>query len=185
MSMYLSSRVGRGLYLSTRAHPAAVALLLPVWLAVAAISLTLRLTLLVAHVFLRVRMERARMDLKKAERVALANALGYDAVTADVEELRAEGIAVWTVYSVGGRFIPGSYPEERARLARLYPTDADKINRVGDFPSASSARRVANGLRRHAFTFDELKQLFGAETAPVNTENPQRKEVLKGVEQPS
>ncbi len=185
MSMYLSSRVGRGLYLSTRAHPLAVALLLPVWLAVAAISLTLRLALLVAHVFIRVRMERVRMDLEKAERVALANALAYDAVTADVEELRAEGIAVWTVYSVGGRFIPGRYPEESARLARFYPNDAGRINQVGFFPSASSARRVATGLRRHGYTFDELKHLFGADTAPVNTENPRRKEVLKGVEQPS
>lgn len=170
MSMYLSSRVGRGLILSTRAHPVAVALLLPVWLAVVVLSLTLRLTLLVSHAFLRVRLERARRDLEKAERVAIVNALAYDALTADVEELRAEGIAVWTVYSVGGRFIPGRYQEERARLARSYPTDADKINRVGDFPSASSARRVANGLRRHSFTFDELKELFGAKTAQVNKE---------------
>jgi hypothetical protein len=159
--------------------------LLPVWLAVGIISLTLRLTLLLSHVFIRVRMERVRMDLKKVERVAIANALAYDAVTADVEELRAEGIAVWTVYSVGGRFIPGRYPAEEVRLARLYPNDAGRINHVGFFPSASSARRVANGLRRHGFTFDELKQLFGAETVPVNTENPQRKKVLKGVEQPS
>jgi len=168
MSMYLSSRVGRGLYLSTRAHPLAVALLLPVWLTVGVISLTLRLALLVSHVFIRVRMERVRMDLEKAKRVAIVNALAYDAVTANVEELRAEGIAVWTVYSVGGRFIPGRYPAEVARLARLYPTDADKINRVGDFPSASSARRVANGLRRHGFTFAELKQLFGADTTQLN-----------------
>lgn len=170
MSMYLSSRVGRGLYLSTRAHPLAVALLLPVWLTVGVISLTLRLALLLSHVFIRLRMERVRMDLEKAERVAIANALAYDAVTADVEELRAEGIAVWTVYSVGGRFIPGRYPTEEARLARLYPNDADKINRVGNFPSASSARRVANGLRRHGFTFDELKQLFGTDTTQVNKE---------------
>ncbi len=185
MSMYLSSRAGRGLYLSTRAHPVAVALLLPVWLAVSVISLTLRLTLLVSHAFLRVRLERTRRDLEKAERVALVNALAYDAVTADVEELRAEGIAVWTVYSVGGRFIPGRYPAEEVRLARLYPNDAGKINQVGFFPSASSARRVANGLRRHRFTFDELKQLFGAETAPVNTEDPHGKEAPKGLEQPS
>ena len=185
MSMYLSSRVGRGLYLSTRAHPVAVALLLPFWLAVGVISMTLRLALLLSHVFIRVRMERVRMDLEKAERVAIANALAYDAVPADVEELRAEGIAVWTVYSVGGRFIPGRYPEESARLARLYPNDAGTSNQVGFFPSASSARRVANGLRRHGFTFAELKQLFGAETAPVDTGNPQGKGVLKGLEQPS
>ena len=147
-----------------RAHPIAVVLLLPVWLAVGLISLTLRLALIVSHVFIRKRLERARMDLAEAERAAIVNSLAYDAVTADVEKLCAEGIAVWTVYSIGGRFIPGRYPAERARLARLYPNDADRINQVGYFPSVSSARRLANGLRRHGFTFDELRELFGSKT---------------------
>ncbi|MCZ7561456.1 MAG: hypothetical protein M5U30_16565 [Burkholderiaceae bacterium] len=125
MSTYLSSRVGRGLYLSTRAHPLAVALLLPVWLTVGVISLTLRLALLLSHAFIRVRMERVRMDLEKAKRVAIVNALAYDAVTANVEELRAEGIAVWTVYSVGGRFTPAAIQRKRRALPaciRLTPT---------------------------------------------------------------
>lgn len=161
MSLYVSQRLGRGLSIGSRTSPLALLFIIPLWLGFAVLQLALKLIPLIAVVFIRAHEQHQRERSVDADRARLARSLVQDAVTVDCATVRREGLLVWAVYGIGHRFVPGRYPADKQRLARLYPSEADDLAIVGLFPTAASARKVADGMRQGSYTVDELLQIFG------------------------
>lgn len=169
MSLYVSQRLGRGLSIGSRTSPLALLFIIPLWLGFAVLQLTLKLVPLFAAAFIRAHEQHQQERRVDADRARLARLLVQDAVTVDCTTVRQDGLLVWAVYGIGYRFVPGRYPADKQRLARLYPSEADELAIVGLFPTAASARKVADGLRRGSYTVGELLHIFGKQRRHIQS----------------
>lgn len=180
MSLYVSQRLGRGLSIGSRTSPLALLFIIPLWLGFAALQLALKLIPLFPVVFFRAHEQHQRERRLNADRAALARSLVQDAVTVDCATVRREGLLVWAVYGIGHRFVPGRYPADKQRLARLYPSEADELAVVGLFPTAASARKVADGMRRGSYTTDELLHIFGKQRRHIQSPEQPKARISPG-----
>jgi len=172
MSLYVSQRFGRGVFVGTRVGPWFVVFIGLVWAAFSVILICIRSLAGLLTVLAGVYAEHQRTGFASRHRAAVARGLVRDAVGVDADTVRREGLVVWAVYGIGARFIPGRYPVDERRLARLYPQEASAMVTVGLYPTASSARQVAVGLRRFGYTVSELARIFGVQGADLKGSLP-------------
>lgn len=162
--MRVSTRLGRGLWITGGGGVLAFALAVSVFRGLTLALVTVAASTLVTLVVLIARGVAA----SKAGRRTLLGQILQGEVEIPADEALSRGAKVWGVYAVGNDFHHGPHPDKGVALKHLYPSQAEAIARVSAFSDAQRASRAAAALRRHRFSFGELLKLFPEHYRPAS-----------------
>lgn len=166
--MYLHTRIGRGLGLTTRVGPlTALFFLLPAIMVdlakIVYLSIAFTASVVVALSLIAIRgwQTYRASHPSPSQRKALVLPLLREAVTVTSQDVLEQGLETYAVYAVRHRFFSGPFPATGAQLAKLFPDEVGDFVTVGLYATAPTARTVSTTLRHLGFSAGELRRLFG------------------------